>query len=133
MWRWPLYASRLTWMRLLLLWDYLAGSTASPLQLTLVENDNPICTDLGPAHNVFTKGYHQLWFQEVDVDRMDKVVDLGGRWWHQQWGGGFWPVEDAHRRTLMMTTATVTAAVVATAAAAAAAVLATGMWRRQLW
>ena len=72
------YASRLMWMHLSLLWDYLAGSAASPLQLAFVENNDPICADLGPVHNVFTKGHHQLWFQEVDVDRMDEVVDLGG-------------------------------------------------------
>ena len=62
---------------------------ASLLQLVFVENNNPICANLGSAHEVFTKGYHQLWFQEVDVDRMDEVVDLGGRQWRQQWGGGF--------------------------------------------
>ncbi len=76
-------------MHLSLLWDYLAGSAASPLQLALVGNNDPICADLGPAHDVFTKGYHQLWFQEVGVDRMDKVMDLVGGWWRQQWGGGF--------------------------------------------
>jgi hypothetical protein len=75
-WRGPKYSSRSTWMHLSLLWDYLAESAASPLQLAFVENDDPICADLGPAHDVFTEGYHQLWFQEVDVDRMDEVVDL---------------------------------------------------------
>jgi hypothetical protein len=75
-WRGPSYASRSTWMHLSLLWDYLAESAASPLQLAFVENDDPICADLGPAHDVFTEGYHQLWFQEVDVDRIDDVVDL---------------------------------------------------------
>ena len=71
-------------------------STASPLQLAFVENNDPICVDLGSARGMFTKGYHQLWFREVDVDRMDEVVDLGGRRWRQQWGSGFRPVEDAH-------------------------------------
>jgi hypothetical protein len=75
-WRGPSYASRSTWMHLSLLWDYLTDSAASPLQLAFVENDDPLCADLGPAHDVFTEGYHQLWFQEVDVDRMDGVVDL---------------------------------------------------------
>ena len=56
------YASWSTWMHLSLLWDYLAGSAAIPLQLALVENNDPICADLGLAHDVFTKGYHQLWF-----------------------------------------------------------------------
>jgi hypothetical protein len=75
-WRGPTYASRSTWMHLSLLWDYLAESAASPLQLAFVENDDPICTDIGPAHDVFTEGYHQLWFQEVDVDRIDEIVDM---------------------------------------------------------
>jgi hypothetical protein len=75
-WRGPTYSSRSTWMHISLLWDYLAESAASPLQLAFVENDDPICADLGPAHDVFTEGYHQLWFHEVDVDRMDEIVDL---------------------------------------------------------
>ena len=124
-WHGPPYAPWSTWMHLSLLWDYLARSVASPLQLAFVENDDPICTDLGPAHDVFTKGYHQLWFQEVNVDRMDEVVDLGGRQWCQRWGGRFRPVEDAHCHILTMTTATMTAAAAATAAAAVAAVVVT--------
>ena len=67
-------------MHLSLLWDYLAGSAASLLQLAFVKNDDPICADLGPAHDGFTEEYHQLWFQEVCVDRMVKVMDLVGRW-----------------------------------------------------
>ena len=59
-WRGPPYAYRLTWMHLSLLWDYIAGSVASPLQLVFVENDDPFCANLGPAHDVFTEGYHQL-------------------------------------------------------------------------
>ncbi len=59
-WHGPPYAYRLTWMHLSLLWDYLAGSVASPLQLVFVENDDPFCANLGPAHDVFTEGYHQL-------------------------------------------------------------------------
>jgi len=75
-WRGPTYASRATWMHISLMWDYLTESAASPLQLAFVENDDPLCADIGPAHDVFTEGYHQLWFQEVDVDRMNEVVDL---------------------------------------------------------
>jgi hypothetical protein len=59
-----------------LLWEYLTDSAASPLQLAFVENDDPLCADIGPAHDVFTEGYHQLWFQEVDVDAMEEVVPL---------------------------------------------------------
>jgi hypothetical protein len=54
-------------------------TSPSPRQVRsrfFVENDGTICADLGPAHDVFTKGYHQLWFHKVDVDRMDEVVDL---------------------------------------------------------
>ena len=88
-WHGPHYASRSMWMHLSLLWGYLAGSVVSPLQLVFIKNDNPICANLRPVHDTFFEGYHQLWFQEVNVDRMDKVVDLGGRRWCQQWGGGF--------------------------------------------
>lgn len=75
-WRGPTYSSRASWVQLSLLWDYLTDSAASPLQLAFVENDDPLCADIGPAHDVFTEGYHQLWFQEVDVDTMDEVVPL---------------------------------------------------------
>lgn len=75
-WRGPTYSSRASWVQLSLLWDYLTESAASPLQLAFVENDDPLCADIGPAHDVFTEGYHQLWFQEVDVDAMEEVVPL---------------------------------------------------------
>ena len=75
-WRGPKYSSRSTWVQLSLLWDYLTDSAASPLQLAFVENDDPLCADIGPAHDVFTEGYHQLWFQEVDVDVMEEAVPL---------------------------------------------------------
>mmetsp|Transcript_12678 Transcript_12678/g.26729 ORF Transcript_12678/g.26729 Transcript_12678/m.26729 type:complete len:1186 (+) Transcript_12678:92-3649(+) len=75
-WRGPLYQERSEWAHLSLLWDYLTDSAASPLQLAFVENDDPLCADIGPAHDRFTEGYHQLWFQEVDVDRMDEVIPL---------------------------------------------------------
>ena len=47
-------------MHLSLLLDYLTGSAVSPLQLVFIENDDPICVDLGSVHDVFTKEYHQL-------------------------------------------------------------------------
>lgn len=75
-WRGPPYTARSTWTHLSLLWDYLSESAASPLQLAFVENDDPLCADVGPAHDVFTEGYHQLWFQEVDVESMDDIVPL---------------------------------------------------------
>lgn len=75
-WRGPTYQSKKEWTHLSLIWDYLTDSAASPLQLAFVENDEPMCADLGPAHDIFTEGYHQLWFQEVEVDRMEEVLPL---------------------------------------------------------
>jgi len=75
-WRGPSYQSKKEWNHLSLIWGYLTDSASSPLQLAFVENEDPICADLGPAHDVFTEGYHQLWFQEVEVDRMEEVVPL---------------------------------------------------------
>ena len=75
-WRGPPYSHRSTWAHLSLLWDYLTESAASPLQLAFVENDDPICAYVGPARDVFTQGYHQVWFSECDVERMEEVVPL---------------------------------------------------------
>ena len=59
-WRGPPYSARSAWTHLSLLWGYLTESAASPLQLAFVENDDPLCADIGPAHDVFTEGYHQV-------------------------------------------------------------------------
>jgi Zn-dependent M16 (insulinase) family peptidase len=75
-WRGPSYQSKKEWNHLSLIWGYLTDSASSPLQLAFVENEDPICADLSPAHDVFTEGYHQLWFQEVEVDRMEEIVPL---------------------------------------------------------
>jgi len=75
-WRGPPYSARATWNHLTLLWDYLTESAASPLQLAFVENNDPLCADIGPASDVFTEGYHQLWFQEVDVESLEEIVPL---------------------------------------------------------
>jgi len=75
-WRGPPYSARATWVHLSLMWDYLTDSAASPLQLAFVENDDPLCADVGPAQDVFKEGYHQLWFQEVDIEKMEEVVPL---------------------------------------------------------
>ena len=53
-WRGPPYDERSQWAHLSLVWDYLTDSAASPLQLAFVENDDPLCADIGPAHDVFT-------------------------------------------------------------------------------
>lgn len=75
-WRGPPYAARATWTHLSLLWDYLSDSASSPLQLAFVENDDPLCAYVGPARDVFTEGYHQVWFSECDVDKMEEVIPL---------------------------------------------------------
>lgn len=75
-WRGPGYASRSEWVNLSMIWGYLTDSAASPLQLAFVENDDPLCADVGPAQDIFTEGYHQVWFQEVEVDKMKEVVPL---------------------------------------------------------
>ena len=55
-WRGPEYTNRAEWTHLSLIWDYLTDSAASPLQLAFVENDDPVCADVGPAHDIFTEG-----------------------------------------------------------------------------
>jgi Zn-dependent M16 (insulinase) family peptidase len=75
-WRGPPYVARATWAHLSLLWDYLSDSPTSPLQLAFVENESPLCADIGPASDVSMQGYYQLWFQEVDVEAMEECVPL---------------------------------------------------------
>jgi len=75
-WRGPKYQEREMWNHLTLLWSYLSDSAASPLQLAFVENDNPIAGGVGPSHDVHTEGYHQLWLQEVAIERMDECIPL---------------------------------------------------------
>ena len=76
-WRGPVYEERKTWITLQLLWEYLTDSPTSPLQKTFVECDEPVCAGLYPAHEVFTEGYHQLWFLEVDVENLkgDMIIN----------------------------------------------------------
>ena len=75
-WRGPKYEEREVWNHLTLLWSYLSDSAASPLQLAFVENDNPIAGGVGPSHDIHTEGYHQLWLQEVAIERMDECIPL---------------------------------------------------------
>lgn len=75
-WRGPPYSARSTWAHLSLLWDYLSESAASPLQLAFVENEDPLCAYVGPARDVFTEGYNQVWLSECDVERMEEVIPL---------------------------------------------------------
>mmetsp|Transcript_12885 Transcript_12885/g.19025 ORF Transcript_12885/g.19025 Transcript_12885/m.19025 type:complete len:457 (-) Transcript_12885:516-1886(-) len=73
-WRGPMSDQRSTWINLSLLWTYLTDSAASPLQKAFVECDDPLCAGVYPAHEVFTVGYHQLWFTEVETERMEEVA-----------------------------------------------------------
>ena len=73
-WRGPTYESRDKWAALLLLWEYLTDSPASPLQKAFVECDEPLCADVSPANEIFTQGYHQLWFTEVETGKIDQVL-----------------------------------------------------------
>ena len=73
-WRGPTYEQRQTWVALQLLWEYLTDSASSPLQKAFVECEEPLCAGVYPAQEIFTEGYHQLWFQEVEVEKMDAVI-----------------------------------------------------------
>ena len=72
-WRGPPYAAHGTWLMLRLLWKYLTDSAASPLQKAFVECEAPLCAELAPAEDVFSSGYHQLWFEGAEVASMDEI------------------------------------------------------------
>ena len=74
-WRGPTYAEKYEWCLLTLLWAYLTDSAASPLQKLFVECDDPLCAGLSPASEVFTEGYHQLWFHETNDERAEEIVE----------------------------------------------------------
>jgi len=73
-WRGPKYEERREWVFLKLLWHYLTDSAASPLQKAFVECEDPLCAGVHPADEIFTEGYHQLWFTEVNVEKMELVA-----------------------------------------------------------
>ena len=59
-WRGPAYSDTAAWQKLLILQKYLTDSAASPLVKAFVECASPLCGDVGPAHEVFSEGYHQV-------------------------------------------------------------------------
>ena len=73
-WRGPAFGEHGTWLALRLLWKYLTDSAASPLQKAFVECDEPLCGEVAPAHEIFTRGYHQVWFEDAEVEGIDGIV-----------------------------------------------------------
>ena len=73
-WRGPTYAEQRTWLALRLLWKYLTDSAAAPLQKAFVECDEPLCGEVAPAHEIFTEGYHQVWFEGVEMEGIGRIV-----------------------------------------------------------
>jgi len=64
-WRGPPYADQQAWAMLRLLWSYLTESAVAPLNKDMVEIDAPYCSRIGPADELFSEGYHQVWFRDV--------------------------------------------------------------------
>lgn len=58
-WRGPKYDDQQTWAQLHLLWSYLTVSAVSPLTKALVEVETPLCSQVVPADEIFSEGYHQ--------------------------------------------------------------------------
>lgn len=59
-----------------LLWRYLTESAASPLTKAFVESDDALCAAVSPFTNEFQETSDELWFDDVDKDRMDEVEPL---------------------------------------------------------
>lgn len=38
-----------------------------------MECASPLCGDVGAAHEVFTEGYHQFWFEDAEVESIDEI------------------------------------------------------------
>ena len=72
-WRGPTFDDVLGWQALKALQKYLTDSAASPLVKAFVECADPLCGDVGPASEVFTEGYHQLWFEDAEVASMEQI------------------------------------------------------------
>lgn len=64
-WRGPAYADQQAWTMLRLLWSYLTDSAVAPLTKHMVEIDLPLCSRIGPADELFSEGYHQVWFRDA--------------------------------------------------------------------
>ena len=37
------------------------------------EVEQPLCSGVGPAHEVFTEGYLQLWFIDAKTETIDQI------------------------------------------------------------
>jgi len=72
-WRGPAYHEHATWAQLSLLWSYLTDSAIAPLSKALVEVESPLCSRVSPADEVFSEGYHQVWFRDAKCDTIDKL------------------------------------------------------------
>ena len=73
-WRGPAYSDAATWQKLALLHNYLTDSAASPLAKAFVECASPLCGDVSATHEVFVEGYHQLWFEDAEVETIDQIA-----------------------------------------------------------
>ena len=65
----PKHGDNATWVRLNLLWQYLTSSAVAPLTKAFVETEEPACSRVGPADDVFSEGYHQVWFSNAEVTK----------------------------------------------------------------
>ena len=72
-WRGPPYDDGAAWTRLQLLWAYLTDSAVAPLQKEFVECDEPLCADIGPAEDIFSQGYHQVWFHDGETETLGEI------------------------------------------------------------
>ena len=73
-WRGPAYSDAATWQKLALLHNYLTDSAASPLAKAFVECASPLCGDVSATHEVFVEGYHQIWFEDAEVETIDQIA-----------------------------------------------------------
>lgn len=69
-WRGPSYTDQATWTQLQLLWSYLTEGAVAPITKHLVEVDPPLCSRAGPAYDIFSEGYHQVWFQDAKTESL---------------------------------------------------------------
>uniref|UniRef100_A0A7S4B5T8 Peptidase M16C associated domain-containing protein n=1 Tax=Chrysotila carterae TaxID=13221 RepID=A0A7S4B5T8_CHRCT len=73
-WRGPRYDEHRAWVELYVLWEYLTDSAVAPLTKKMVEIDLPFCSRIKPAYEVFSQGYHQVWFRDARCELMDWIV-----------------------------------------------------------
>ena len=72
-WRGPKYDDHGTWMLVKLLWTYLTEGAVAPLTKALVEIEKPLCSRVAPADEVFSEGYHQVWFRDAKVGTLEEI------------------------------------------------------------